>query len=62
MSKQSSLLIYVVDLLTRNCESVWLPLVVNEIIYWRYVLQGYIRTFQSIDGNLYTSALVGGGG
>ena len=41
MSKNSSSLIYIVDLLTRNCELVWLPLQVNAIIYWWYVSQGH---------------------
>ena len=39
----SSFMIYVVHLLTRKCETVWLPLDVNELIYWRYVLEGHFE-------------------
>ena len=41
MTKEHSLLIYIVNLLMRKCELVWLSLEVNEIIYWLYVLQGH---------------------
>ena len=30
-------MIYIVDIMTRKCELVWLPVEINEIIYWRYV-------------------------
>ena len=41
-------------LLTRNCELVWLPLKVNEIIYWRYVLQGHPeREFRNLIWFIY---------
>ena len=41
MIKEHSLLIYIVDLLMRKCQLIWLALEVNEIIYWLYVLQGH---------------------
>ena len=33
------------ELMTRKCELVWLPLEVNEIIYWLYVLQGHLENY-----------------
>ena len=38
MTKERSLLIYIVDILTRKCELVRLPLEDNEFFYWPYVL------------------------
>ena len=37
MTKERSLLIYIVDILTRKCELVRLPLEDNEFIYWPLV-------------------------
>ena len=49
----------IADLFTRTCELVWLPLKVNEIIYWRYmnVLHGrpekkFTKLILSIDTKL----------
>ena len=40
--------------LLRNSESVWLPLKVNEIIYWRYVLQGHPeKEFRKLIESIY---------
>ena len=36
-------MIYMVDLLTRIYELVWLPLKVNVIIYGQYILQGHLE-------------------
>ena len=41
MTKEHPLLNYIMNLLTRNCELVRLPLEANEIIYWLNVLQGH---------------------
>ena len=43
MTKERSLLIYIVDILTRKCVLVRLPLEDNEFIYWPYVLQGHLE-------------------
>ena len=43
MTKERSLLFYIVDILTRKCELVRLPLEDNEFIYWPYVLQGHLE-------------------
>ena len=43
MTKEHSLLFYIVDILTRKCELGRLPLEDNEFIYWPYVLQGHLE-------------------
>ena len=43
MTKERALLIYIVDILTRKCELVRLPLEDNEFIHWPYVLQGHLE-------------------
>ena len=41
MTKEHPLLNYIMNLLTRKCELVRLPLEANEIIYWLNVSQGH---------------------